>query len=79
MITQPKILETQFAILMADGATGHVLNVNGEVHLSDNSEAFLIFDNLDLARKHNIDLHFHPFIIVDGIPSREFRRQKMKA
>ena len=25
----------------------------------------------DLAKKHNIELHFHPFIIVDGIPGRD--------
>ncbi|HOZ76503.1 MAG TPA: uroporphyrinogen-III synthase [Ferruginibacter sp.] len=31
----------------------------------------------DLARKHEIELHFHPFIIVDGIPSKEFRKQKI--
>jgi uroporphyrinogen-III synthase len=32
----------------------------------------------DLAKKHNIDLHFHPFIIVEGIPSKEFRKQKIE-
>lgn len=31
----------------------------------------------DMARKHDIELHFHPFIIVDGIPSKEFRKQKI--
>ena len=32
----------------------------------------------DLAKKHNIELHFHPFIIVDAIPSKEFRKQKIE-
>ncbi len=32
----------------------------------------------DLAKKHNIELYFHPFIIVDGIPAKEFRRQKIE-
>ncbi|MES2847522.1 MAG: uroporphyrinogen-III synthase [Bacteroidota bacterium] len=32
----------------------------------------------DLARKHNIELQFHPFIIVEGIPSKEFRKQKIE-
>ena len=32
----------------------------------------------DLAKKHNIELHFHPFIIVDGIPAKEFRKQKIE-
>jgi uroporphyrinogen-III synthase len=32
----------------------------------------------ELAKKHGIELHFHPFIIVDGIPSKEFRKQKIE-
>jgi uroporphyrinogen-III synthase len=32
----------------------------------------------ELARKYNIELDFHPFIRVDGIPSKEFRRQKVE-
>lgn len=32
----------------------------------------------DLAKKHNLELHFHPFIIVEGIPSKEFRKQKIE-
>jgi uroporphyrinogen-III synthase len=31
----------------------------------------------DLARKFNVELHFHPFIRVEGIPSKEFRKQKI--
>ncbi len=31
----------------------------------------------DLAKKHNLELHFHPFIIIEGIPSKEFRKQKV--
>ncbi len=31
----------------------------------------------DLARKHNAELVFHPFIRLDAIPAREFRRQKI--
>jgi uroporphyrinogen-III synthase len=31
----------------------------------------------DLAKKHNIELVFHPFIIVDAIPAKEFRKQKI--
>jgi uroporphyrinogen-III synthase len=32
----------------------------------------------DLAKKHNVELHFHPFIKVDPIPSKEFRKQKIE-
>jgi uroporphyrinogen-III synthase len=31
----------------------------------------------ELAKKHNIDLHFHPFTIVEGIASKEFRKQRV--
>lgn len=31
----------------------------------------------DLAKKYSIKLDFHPFIIVDGIPAKEFRKQKI--
>lgn len=31
----------------------------------------------DLARKYNVDLDFQPFIRVEGIPSKEFRKQKI--
>jgi uroporphyrinogen-III synthase len=31
----------------------------------------------DLAKKYNIDLVFHPFIKLEGIPAKEFRKQKI--
>jgi len=31
----------------------------------------------DLAKKHSLKLDFHPFIVVEGIPSKEFRKQKI--
>jgi uroporphyrinogen-III synthase len=31
----------------------------------------------DLARKFNIELHFHPFIKVEAVPSKDFRKQKI--
>jgi uroporphyrinogen-III synthase len=31
----------------------------------------------DLAKKHGIDLDFHPFIVVEGIAAKEFRKQKV--
>ena len=32
----------------------------------------------ELARKYNVQLDFHPFIRLDGIPSKEFRKQKVE-
>lgn len=31
----------------------------------------------DLAKKFNITLDFHPFIVVEGIPAKDFRKQKI--
>lgn len=31
----------------------------------------------ELARKHSAELFFHPFIRLEGIPAREFRKQKI--
>jgi len=31
----------------------------------------------DLAKKHGINLDFHPFIVVDGIQAKDFRKQKI--
>ncbi len=31
----------------------------------------------DLERKYNLELVFHPFIKIEGIPAREFRKQKI--
>ena len=32
----------------------------------------------DLARKYSIELDFHPFIRLEGIPARDFRKQKIE-
>ena len=31
----------------------------------------------DIAKKHGVELVFHPFVRVEGIPAREFRAQKV--
>lgn len=31
----------------------------------------------DLGTKHNVDLHFHPFIRLEPIPAKDFRKQKI--
>ncbi len=31
----------------------------------------------DLANKYGLSLDFHPFIVVEGIPSKDFRKQKI--
>ena len=31
----------------------------------------------DLAKKYDLSLDFHPFIVVEGIPAKDFRKQKI--
>ncbi len=31
----------------------------------------------DLAKKYNLSLDFHPFIVIEGIAAKEFRKQKI--
>ena len=31
----------------------------------------------ELARKHSVDLDFYPFIKLEAIPARDFRKQKI--
>ncbi|MBL0181463.1 MAG: uroporphyrinogen-III synthase [Chitinophagaceae bacterium] len=31
----------------------------------------------DLAKKYDLNLDFHPFIVVEGIPAKDFRKQKI--
>ena len=32
----------------------------------------------ELAKKYNVELDFHPFIRLEGIPAKEFRKQKIE-
>ncbi len=32
----------------------------------------------ELAKKYNVSLDFHPFIRVEGVPAKEFRKQKIE-
>ena len=32
----------------------------------------------ELARKYNVELDFHPFIRLEGIPAKDFRKQKIE-
>ncbi len=32
----------------------------------------------EMARKFKVDLDFHPFIRVEGVPAKEFRKQKVE-
>ncbi|HTJ11259.1 MAG TPA: hypothetical protein VL547_04520 [Dinghuibacter sp.] len=57
MINGPKLLPNQFAALMADGATGHVLSTDGEVNRSDVKDVYLIFEDIEKARRFVEDLN----------------------
>lgn len=57
MIKAPTLLANQFAALMADGATGHVLSTDGEIYRSDGKEVYLIFENIKEAKQFVADLN----------------------
>lgn len=50
MTKEPILSSNQYAVLMADGATGHVLATNGEVCLNSEGEVYVIFNDLEAAR-----------------------------
>lgn len=50
MIKEPILSSNQYAVLMADGATGHVLTTEGNVCLNSEGEVFVIFDDIETAR-----------------------------
>ena len=31
----------------------------------------------DLAKKYNVNIEFFPFIVVEGVPAKDFRKQKI--
>ena len=58
MIKKLLLSSNQFAVLMADGATGHVLTTNGILCLNVDGEVYVVFDDLETARlfiKHKQD------------------------
>lgn len=47
----PILKDGQFAVIIADGATGHLLNKKGEIFRDySNDNIYWIFDNLELAK-----------------------------
>jgi len=52
MIDGPKLTEGQLAVLMCDGATGHVLTTEGKVYLLDKSPVYFVFDDMNVARNY---------------------------
>jgi hypothetical protein len=48
----PILKEEQVVVVVADGTTGHVLNLNLELYLNDsNDEIYSLFDDIDLAKE----------------------------
>ncbi len=47
----PILKEEQVVVVIADGATGIILNCNGEIYKNDsNDNVYWSFDNIDLAK-----------------------------
>lgn len=48
----PTLTEHQVAVVMADGATGHILNEKGEIYRNDSHDNYyLIFDDIGTSRE----------------------------
>lgn len=43
---KPRLESTQFALLVADGFTGHVLNTSLEIYKNDESAVYFVFNDL---------------------------------
>jgi hypothetical protein len=54
---EPQLKKTQFALLMADGATGHVLTTRGDSYHNDEKEIYLIFDRIEDVHSYIKDIH----------------------
>jgi hypothetical protein len=50
-MNSPRLLENQVAVIMVNGATGHVLAIDGSVYLDDEKEVYFIFDDLESAKQ----------------------------
>ena len=50
MIKEPVLSSKQYYVLVADGATGHVLTANGDVCLTREGEVNIVFNDLVAAR-----------------------------
>ena len=50
MIERPQLCDNQYAGLMADGETGHILNVDGTVNHGDTIQMFMVFEDIESAR-----------------------------
>ncbi|KAF2511370.1 hypothetical protein EYY60_08030 [Flavobacterium zhairuonense] len=48
----PTLNEKQVVVVIADGATGHVLNIKLELYLNNTEdEIYWLFNNIDLAKE----------------------------
>ncbi|MEG0929127.1 hypothetical protein [Chryseobacterium sp.] len=65
----PNINENQYVIVMADGKTGNILNINKEWSPDNNHSIFSIFNSIDEALnfigKDQIDNDWIEYIIYD--------------
>lgn len=50
MSERPQLYANQYAVLMADGETGHILNLDETVHLGDVNKLYVVFDDIESAR-----------------------------
>jgi hypothetical protein len=47
---KPSLKSTQFALIVADALTGHVLNIDFQVYIDDESAVYFIFEDLQSVK-----------------------------
>ena len=47
MITRPELEEAQFALLITDGQTGHVLTKDLQIYRNDGKEIYQVFNSIE--------------------------------
>jgi uroporphyrinogen-III synthase len=64
--------------MVKDGTTSSsVFNAEKRILISQSRPESERSPYFDLERKYNVELVFHPFIKIEGIPTREFRKHKI--
>jgi surface antigen len=67
---KPNLESTQFALIVADSMTGHVLNANFQVYIGDDSATYFIFDDLksvrDFINQVNGNNHTYDYAIYNS-------------
>lgn len=75
----PKLKENQFALMMADGSTGHVLTTEGCIYLNDEAEIYMVFNDLKSVNEFIVTKHAEDNSIDLSIYNNEYKLIEFKS